>query len=122
MSMEIAGINNERGLSRGLIPGESLASRMPTLAEQASHLAEKNLAAEPKTDAPLETLVRELQIVASALNRRLQFVIDQELDEVVVKVIDRQTDKVIKELPPREIQRLHLRIREAIGLLIDEQI
>ena len=122
MSMEIAGINNERGLPRGLTPGESLATRMPTLAEQAAQLADKDLAAQPKAEAPLETLVRELQIVASALDRRLQFTIDQELDEVVVKVIDRQTDKVIKELPPREIQRLHLRIREAIGLLIDEQI
>ena len=122
MSMEIAGIHNERGLSRGLIPGEANATRMPTLAEQAAQLAEKDLAAQPDNEAPLETLVRELQIVASALDRRLQFTIDQELDEVVVKVIDRQTDKVIKELPPREIQRLHLRIREAIGLLIDEQI
>ena len=48
--------------------------------------------------------------------------INQELDRVVVKVIDRETDKVIKEIPPEVLQRLHVRIREAIGLLIDESI
>jgi len=41
---------------------------------------------------------------------------------VVVKVIDGETDKVIKVLPPEELQRLHVRIREAIGLLFDEKI
>ena len=41
---------------------------------------------------------------------------------MVVKVIDKETDKVIKELPSGELQRLHVRIREAIGLLIDEEI
>ncbi len=39
---------------------------------------------------------------------------------MVVKVIDGNTDKVIKELPPKELQRVHMRIREAIGLLLDE--
>jgi flagellar protein FlaG len=59
---------------------------------------------------------------ADALNKRLSFSVNRELDQVVVKVIDRSTDKVIKELPPEELQRMHVRIREAIGLLIDEEI
>jgi flagellar protein FlaG len=41
---------------------------------------------------------------------------------VVVKVIDRETDKVIKELPSIEIQRLMARLKETIGLLVDEKI
>ena len=63
-----------------------------------------------------------MQLVADALNKRLSFSLNRELDQVVVKVIDRKTDKVIKELPPEELQRMHVRIREAIGLLIDEEI
>ena len=55
-------------------------------------------------------------------NKRLKFSVNEELDQVVVKVIDAQTDKVIKEIPPEVLQRLHVRIREAIGLLIDESI
>ena len=64
---------------------------------------------------------QELEQVANAFNRRMEFRYNQDLDAVVVKVIDRQTDKLIKELPPAELQRVHLRIREAIGLLVDEQ-
>jgi flagellar protein FlaG len=65
---------------------------------------------------------QELRSVSLIFNRRLEFEINRDLDQVVVKVIDRETDKVIKELPPEEIQRLHVRIREAIGLLVDEEI
>lgn len=56
------------------------------------------------------------------LNKRLKFSVNKELNQVVVKIIDSTTDKVIKEIPPEELQRLHVRLREAIGLLIDEEI
>ncbi len=64
----------------------------------------------------------ELSSVSRIFNKRLEFEVNRELDRVVVKVIDRETDKVIKELPPEALQRLHVRIREAIGLLVDEEI
>jgi len=70
----------------------------------------------------LERMADEMQLVADALNKRLSFHVNRELHQVIVKVIDRTTDKVIKELPPEELQRMHVRIREAIGLLIDEEI
>jgi len=53
-------------------------------------------------------------------NRKLQFVVDYNSKQVVVKVIDKETDKVIKELPPEELQRLHKHIKETIGLMYDE--
>ncbi len=62
----------------------------------------------------------ELRRVSQAFNKRLSFNYNEELGQMIVKVIDRDTDKVIKELPPSELQRVHLRIREAIGLLLDE--
>jgi flagellar protein FlaG len=66
-------------------------------------------------------IVEELQMM-SALNRRLKFTVNPDLEQVIVKVIDRRTDTVIKELPPEGIQRLYAKIQEAIGLLIDEEI
>ncbi len=59
---------------------------------------------------------------ASLLNRDLKYSINNETDQVMVKVIDKSTDKVIKEIPPEAIQRLQARLKEQIGLLIDEQI
>ncbi|AEJ61658.1 flagellar protein FlaG protein [Spirochaeta thermophila DSM 6578] len=58
----------------------------------------------------------------SLFNRRLKYMIDPEVHQVIVKVIDRETEKVIKELPPEALQRLHRRIREAVALLVDEQV
>jgi flagellar protein FlaG len=55
-------------------------------------------------------------------NRRLDFSVNEKIDRVVVKVIDGTTDKVIKEIPPEEIQKLIARIKETIGILLDQEI
>jgi flagellar protein FlaG len=63
-----------------------------------------------------------LEQISLAFNRRMQFIIDQESREIIIKVIDNETDKVIKVLPPEELQRLHSRIRETIGFLFDRMV
>jgi len=109
MSIEI------RGISPGFNPTRMSANPHPGLPG-----ASVPAAGERKADiqGPLE----ELETLSWAFNRRLKFTINHDLDQVVVKVIDGETDKVIKELPPEALQRVHARIREAIGLLLDEEI
>lgn len=70
----------------------------------------------------LEPVLRELEQTSSFLHRRLKYSINSDLNRVIIKVVDADTDKVIKELPPEELQRISMRIREAVGLLIDEEI
>ena len=60
--------------------------------------------------------------VSQAFNKRLDFVVDLQSNEVIVKVIDKATDKVIKILPPEELQRLHRKLKETIGFLFNEQV
>lgn len=97
----------------------------------AFHPAEHKVAAEPqpqethphevpKKDIQLQ--VKELNELARTVDRRLQFVIDQQTKDIIVKVIDANTDKVIRELPEEELQKLHKSIKEALGLLINELI
>jgi len=69
----------------------------------------------------MELVLNELQQVSQAFNRRLSFELNEKLDQVVVKVIDSETDKIIKEIPPAELQHVHERIREVIGILFDER-
>ena len=121
MSMEISGILG-RAAAQRQVSDDARTHRMPTLTEQAATRAEQTASPLSADGVDVKSMVEDLRIVASALDKRLKFSINQDLGQVVVKVIDRQTDKVIKELPPRELQRLHVRIREAIGLLIDEEI
>jgi flagellar protein FlaG len=71
--------------------------------------------------ADLSAIANDLQRVSAAINRRLSFSVNEKLGKVVVKVIDADTDKVIKEIPPEELQHVYERIREVIGLLLDEQ-
>lgn len=120
MSIEVTGIIGQSAAQRPL-PAETRPQRMPTLTEQAAERPRQTTSSSTN-EIDLDTLVDDLRIVTSTLDRRLKFSINRELNQVIVKVIDRQTDKVIKELPPEEIQRLHVRLREAIGLLIDEEI
>ena len=74
------------------------------------------------SDHELKQATAALENISLAFNRRLQFVIDQESKEIIVKVIDNETDKVIKVLPPEELQRLHSRIKETIGFLFDQKV
>jgi flagellar protein FlaG len=64
----------------------------------------------------------DLERISLTFNKKLQFVVDHQSHEVTVKVIDPETDKVIKVLPPEELQRLHRRLKETIGVLLDERI
>jgi len=67
-------------------------------------------------------IVDELVSVSSFYNRKLKFDFNEDMSQLVVKVVDGNTDKVIKEVPPEALQRLHVKIKEAIGLLFDEVI
>lgn len=76
-----------------------------------------------KSEPPvsMEAILADLVDVSAAFNKRLSFSINEKLDQVVVKVIDTDTDKVIREIPPKELQHVHERIREVIGILFDER-
>ncbi len=74
------------------------------------------------TTKRIEETAQELERISLAFNKKLRFVIDHKTEEVIVKVIDAQTDKVIKELPPEELQRLHQRIKETLGILFDQTV
>ena len=55
-------------------------------------------------------------------NHGIRLTVNEEIGQVIIKVVDARTDKVIKEIPAEEIQRMIAKIRETIGLLVDEQI
>lgn len=69
----------------------------------------------------IERSVAALEKAMRHLNRRIHLNYNQALNRVIVKVVDGGSDKVIREIPTAEIQRLMARIRETIGVLVDEQ-
>jgi len=73
--------------------------------------------------AQVQEDVRQLQRLSDAvMGRKVQFSVNQELNQVVVAIVDPSTNQVIKEIPSADIQKMKARIRKTIGLLFDEMI
>ncbi|GMO42242.1 MAG: hypothetical protein Ta2B_22430 [Termitinemataceae bacterium] len=74
------------------------------------------------SDSSTAEVLAHLEKISLAFNKKLQFVVNNESNQVIVKVIDRTTDEVVKELPPKELQRLAAKLKEDIGFLFDERV
>ncbi|MCQ2587327.1 MAG: flagellar protein FlaG [Treponema sp.] len=94
---------------------QNVAAVAPNGAEVAQNIA--NNIAEVKADS------QQLQRMSEMVDgRKLQFNVNKELDCVVVRVVDSNTNQVVKEIPSEDMQKLKLRIRQAIGTLIDDLV
>jgi flagellar protein FlaG len=109
-------------------PGFSLPGISLRTAEQRA-VADKVIASLPGNNNKIEAAHKDLRRIASDIshvsltfNKKLQFIVDHQSNEVIVKVIDKETDKVIKVIPPEELRRLHRRIKETIGFLFNEEV
>jgi len=112
MGMEIPGILKSAPLPDVLLKESRAApdrQSRPQSVPEASH-------------SEIENQVKALEKTFLAFNRKVKLSVNDQINQVVIKVVDSETDKVIKEIPAEEIQRLIARIKETIGLLVDEKI
>ncbi len=73
--------------------------------------------------AQVQEDVKQIQKLSDVvMGRKVQFNVNQELNQIVVSIVDPSTDQVIKEIPSADIQKLKVRIRKTIGVLFDELI
>jgi len=121
MSMQI-GVIPIRPAHHQDMPNEKVAVKQAEA--RAAALASLPSGARPaeKKTVEIQSAVHELEQVSLAFSRKLEFVVDHDSQEVIVKVIDSETDKVIKVLPPEELQRLHQRIKDTMGFLFDQRV
>jgi flagellar protein FlaG len=112
------------------IPGILKGSPVPDVLLKEARAAERTPRPQPEPQAEQQKLSRqEIENQAKALertflafNRRVILSVNEQINQVIIKVVDAETDKVIKEIPAEEIQHLIARIKETIGLLVDEKI
>jgi flagellar protein FlaG len=116
MGMEIPGILKSNPVQDVLLKeARVLPERQPRQVE---------LPAEPQkvSRQDIEKQAKILEQTFLAFNRRVVLSVNDQINQVIIKVVDAETDKVIKEIPAEEIQHLIARIKETIGLLVDEKI
>jgi flagellar protein FlaG len=114
MGMEIPGILKTSGLAEIGLKAEHGAG------ERA--LRQETAPAATVDRSVLESQMRALEKTFLAFNHRVKLSINEDIDQLVIKVVDRDTDHLIKEIPPEEIQHMIAKIKETIGLLVDEKI
>ena len=115
------------GFSASFIPSAELFGREARSAEQRATVAEPPISI-PGNGESQDSDGREpvrLDVNAEnfelTYNRRLQFEVDHQSNQVIVKVIDNETDEVVRVLPPEELQRLHRNAQETTGSLLSER-
>jgi flagellar protein FlaG len=115
MSMEIPGILKGSPVPDVLLK-EARADRPPRPQPEAQPEQQRLSRQE------IENQAKALERTFLAFNRRVVLSVNEQINQVIIKVVDAETDKVIKEIPAEEIQHLIARIKETIGLLVDEKI
>lgn len=96
------------------VASKGFAISVPDASEVAQVLAENQ--------TKDKTYIQELQRVADSLDRKVKFNVNQELGQVVVKIVDPYTDKVLREIPSVDMQELRVTMRQTIGMIIDESV
>lgn len=122
MSLEVTNIAQQlTAMDRRLESSVNTTLRNTTVALQTEKNANRP-ANEGQSDEKILKVVEQIQNISNMFDRKLQFRVSKELNQVIVKVIDSNTDTVIREIPSAEIQKLQIRIKDALGLLFDESI
>lgn len=78
--------------------------------------AQKREQAQQATES-LDKVVADLNTLAHDLHRELNFSVDHESGETVVKVVDSETKEVVRQIPSEEVVRLRKRLEEAAGTI-----
>lgn len=117
-AMEVAAVGQTRINESSMLKNAEKVVKVPVKVEAPP---------EPEPVMTAEELQRDLQQLREALDRmvantRFTYYVNEKIDQFVVRIVDRDTDNVIKEIPSREIQRMHENIQEAIGLIFDTLI
>jgi len=117
MSMEIPGILKGSPVPDVVLKEARASERAPQRPQPDAQEEQQKL-----TRQEIENQAKALERTFLAFNRRVVLSVNEQINQVIIKVVDAETDKVIKEIPAEEIQHLIARIKETIGLLVDEKI
>lgn len=57
-----------------------------------------------------------------AFNLELRFTIHEPTREIIARIVNRQTGEVIREVPPERFLDMIAKLRELVGIIIDELV
>jgi len=74
----------------------------------------------PRED--VERATDKLNRLMGLIDKRLRFDLNEESDQIMVRVIDQDTEDVLKEMPPKRVLELLHSLTDIAGLLVDQKV
>ena len=66
-----------------------------------------------------EELLTEIKSLTDNGQYSVRFEKNDDLDELIVKIVDQETDEVVRQIPPEELINLSKHLRELQGNIVD---
>lgn len=79
-----------------------------------------NVPAEKLTEEKIQSKIEKLNSGVEDFNIDLRFKLHRETDTLMVRLLDIKTNEIIKEYPPEELLDKKAKIREFIGMILDD--
>lgn len=73
------------------------------------------------TPSEVQAAVEEVQARMDQMGTNLQFTMDKEAKDLVVKVTDKNSGDLIRQIPSEDVLRLRKKLEEVTGLLFDKK-
>jgi flagellar protein FlaG len=68
----------------------------------------------------VEKAVEDMNKMVESLQRGLNFSVDKDLGDIIIKVVDQQTNETIRQIPSEDMVSLQQRLQEVSSLLFDD--
>jgi flagellar protein FlaG len=119
---ELTKLSEVRLDQKAVLKTEKLNTKeMQEIIDEAKLQTEKLVREDSKLDPKkLQEFVDALNRFLLAFDQKFKFRIYEDTNQLWVRIMDVETDEVIREIPSQDALKLASRIKEFVGLLIDE--
>lgn len=117
--MKIEGIHNVTSPQVQRIEPNTL--RQAEVGRQPQQREQEKQPEQKLSDVSLDKALQEMNKSLILLNERLEFNIHEASNRIVVRVVDKETDEVVKEIPPEKFLDMAVKLRELVGVLVDQR-
>lgn len=118
LSLQTSGnIQQGSNVPAEVVSGLATTQRVNSLSQPNS--LSQQLEATDEQIAAIQDRVVELNSYMQNLNRSLQFSIDEQSGDTIIKVIDSETDELIRQIPAEELLVLRSSLEEYRGMLLE---
>lgn len=121
LSLPVSGnIQQGSNVPAEVVSGVATTQRVNVAAEP--NALSRQLEATDEQLAAIQDRVVELNSYMQNLNRSLQFSVDDQSGDTVIRVIDSETDELIRQIPAEELLVVRSSLEEYRGMLLEMRV